>query len=266
MLISTRKIITAVITVSLLLFALFSASCGFQPPDTNQPQVSVTAESDAQPDENLPEPETQGLVKEVNCDMKILFLGNSITLHSPAPDIGWTGNWGMAASSEENDYVHKLCSMLTAAGYNPIIHIRNVAEFERDPAGISPAYFDNDLAFMPDVVIFRMCENTPAEQQEAFAAAYEELICRFRADTGCAVIAVGPFWENNTMENLMRDAADRCGAVWLSLSSLHGDITYQAVGQFEHSGVASHPSDKGMQAIADIIFEGMKSAGLISEK
>lgn len=198
--------------------------------------------------------------------MKILFLGNSITLHSPAPDIGWTGNWGMAASSEENDYVHRLESMLAAAGYNPIIRIRNVADFERDPAGISPAYFDDDLAFAPDVVIFRMCENTPAEKQEAFAAAYEELIGKFRADTDCTVIAVCPFWENNTMERLMRDAAERGGALWLSLYSLHGDITYQAVGQFEHSGVASHPSDKGMEAIAEIIFEGMRSAELIAEK
>ena len=154
--------------------------------------------------------------------------------------------------------------MLTAAGYNPIIRIRNAADFERDPAGISPDYLTMTRVYA-DVVIFRMCENT-CGAAGGVAAAYEERICRFRADTDCAVIAVGPFWENNTMENLMRDAADRCGAVWLSLSSLHGDITYQAVGQFEHSGVASHPSDKGMQAIADIIFEGMKSAGLIAEK
>ena len=43
---------------------------------------------------------------------RILFLGNSITLHGPKADIGWTGNWGMAASAEDKDYVHLVSGAL----------------------------------------------------------------------------------------------------------------------------------------------------------
>ena len=39
---------------------------------------------------------------------RVLFVGNSITLHGPRPQIGWTNNWGMAASARDKDYVHLL--------------------------------------------------------------------------------------------------------------------------------------------------------------
>ena len=39
-------------------------------------------------------------------NVKILFVGNSITLHGILPEIGWNHCFGMAASSRENDYVH----------------------------------------------------------------------------------------------------------------------------------------------------------------
>ena len=45
---------------------------------------------------------------------RILFVGNSITLHGPRPQIGWTNNWGMAASSLDKDYVHLLQKKIAA--------------------------------------------------------------------------------------------------------------------------------------------------------
>ena len=45
---------------------------------------------------------------------KMLVIGNSLTLHPPKPEISWYGNWGMAATSQENDFVHKLHAKLQA--------------------------------------------------------------------------------------------------------------------------------------------------------
>lgn len=40
--------------------------------------------------------------------IKVAFVGNSISLHGIAENIGWDHKSGMAASSIDNDYVHKL--------------------------------------------------------------------------------------------------------------------------------------------------------------
>ena len=45
-------------------------------------------------------------------EINVLFLGNSITRHAPAPEIGWDFDWGMSASAEEKDYVHVAVKLL----------------------------------------------------------------------------------------------------------------------------------------------------------
>ncbi len=196
--------------------------------------------------------------------MKLLILGNSITRHSPSPEIGWTGDWGMAASAKEKDFAHILAGMLEKRGRHVKLRARNVADFERDPSLDLSAYFAEDIAFCPNAVVLRICENTPEGSAEAFAEAYEKLILLLKRDPACRVFAVGPFWENERMETLIREAAERTGAVWLSLSHLQNSA-YRAIGLFQHEGIAAHPSDTGMEAIAKTIFDGMESSGFLAD-
>ncbi|MBQ6119999.1 MAG: SGNH/GDSL hydrolase family protein, partial [Clostridia bacterium] len=63
--------------------------------------------------------------------MKLLCIGNSITLHFPAPAIGWHGSWGMAASAPENDYAHRLTAMLRAAGKTVDLRLETIVATER---------------------------------------------------------------------------------------------------------------------------------------
>ena len=66
-----------------------------------------------------------------NADLKLAFLGNSITRHGKAENLGWYGDWGMAASRRENDYVHKLINKFEKDGRKVSYCIANLSEWER---------------------------------------------------------------------------------------------------------------------------------------
>ncbi len=193
--------------------------------------------------------------------MKILYLGNSITLHSPNGDIGWHGNWGMAASAEEKDYVHCLNRMVAEKTGVPVESmVRNIADFERAPDTFDFAYFDELRDWKPDVLILRITENTPEEKVEALVPAFEKLIRYFKRD-GLDIYAVGPFWEHEAKENCVKQGAAHTGSTYVTLQEIQKE-EYRAIGLFAHAGVAGHPSDKGMKAIADIIFAAMQGKSL----
>ena len=188
--------------------------------------------------------------------MRILYLGNSITLHMPAPDIGWHGQWGMAASAPEKDYVHRLNARLRQLGIQVEYRVENVADFERDPQAFPEEVFQKCAGFRPDVVVLRIGENVPDEKARAFGAAYEKLVRRLM-DLGAAVFSVGSFWKKDEVENAMREAASAAGVPYVSLAAVQSG-EYRALGLFSHEGVAAHPGDSGMDAIARIIFDAVR--------
>ncbi len=63
---------------------------------------------------------------------KVLILGNSITIKEPSAELGWSGNWGMAASSKEKGYVHLLAAEFRKINSDVIVDFYSAGAFEKD--------------------------------------------------------------------------------------------------------------------------------------
>lgn len=196
---------------------------------------------------------------------KVLFLGNSITLHGPKADIDWTGNWGMAASAAEKDYVHLVTTALAArSAAAPEVMVKNIAEFERAYAGYDIAgKLKEQIDFKGDLIIVAIGENVPepktAEEEAAFLKAVTALLQSVKGDRDATVLVRSSFWANPVKDNALAAACASVGGVFVDISALGKDESNYARSEreFKHAGVANHPGDKGMAAIADAIVKAL---------
>lgn len=189
---------------------------------------------------------------------RILFVGNSITLHGRKPEIGWDVEWGMAASAEENDYVHRTMAGVWKTFPNADFAIAQQATWERSfwlgEASLLPSAEARD--WKPHVVIIRLGENTLPEllKNGDYAEALVHL-ARFYGGETAEYLVTDEFWPNEAKDDALRRAAEMLNAAFVRISDLGERAEMKAYGLFEHAGVAAHPGDRGMQAIADRILE-----------
>jgi lysophospholipase L1-like esterase len=196
---------------------------------------------------------------------KILFLGNSITLHGPAPAIGWTGNWGMAASVQEKDFVHLVTRTLAkTAGTTPEIMVKNIAEFERSFATYDvDAKLKEAFGFRADLVILAIGENVPNlgsdEAKGQFRSGVRKLLQGLKAANSPTIVVRSCFWSNKAKDQILQETCAEAGGIFVDIGSLSKDESNYARSEreFKHKGVAAHPGDKGMQAIADAILKAI---------
>ncbi len=205
---------------------------------------------------------------------KVLYLGNSITLHGPAPAIGWTGNWGMAASVKEKDYVHLLTAEIgKVTGAKPEIKVRNIADFERgyDSFDIEKELKD-ELHFQADLVVVAIGENVAElandEARDKFAAAFAKLLSVLKDHGQPTIFVRSSFWPHEIKDGLLRKASAEAGITFVDISKLGRDKSNAASSErkIEHAGVAGHPGDKGMKAIADELFTAIRRKGMLAER
>jgi alpha-galactosidase len=198
--------------------------------------------------------------------LKVLFVGNSLTVHGPKPDIDWHGNWGMAASAEAKDYVHLVTQALTVRqGVSPIVMVKNVAEFERaDETYDTAGRFADAAAFKADLIILAIGENVPPLATPAATKGYQERVHRLltvlRGETDAQILVRSSFWADPAKDGAMRRACEGLGGTFVDISALARDEKNFARAElpYKHAGVASHPGDRGMAAIADAILRALK--------
>jgi hypothetical protein len=142
---------------------------------------------------------------------KVLIYGNSIAVHGPKPDIGWTNDWGMAASSAENDFVHLVVRGLEEKlGKKADWRIRKMYALERNISTnvATVAEIASDVAWGPDYVVIAIGENAPAIN-ESNAADYRRLLAGIaRPFVSMAkspkIVMRSPFWKNPARLSLLK--------------------------------------------------------------
>ena len=185
--------------------------------------------------------------------LKILFVGNSITKHAPKADIGWFGDWGMAATSLENDYVHQTMSKIRRVRPESGFAILQVAEYERNFYKLRPSeVYAVAREYRPDVVIMFFGANVSQEYDKTenpprtFGDAYEEL--RNWIDSGETLfIHSQGFYIRPVLDNEKKAVAEKHGDIFVDIEDIRN--------REDTHGKFNHPNDLGMELIAERFYD-----------
>ena len=189
-----------------------------------------------------------------NTGLRVMFVGNSITLHGIKLDIGWDRECGMAASCLEKDYVHQVLAKIREYDPNVAYCIAQVASFERgffeETADLNYA---EAAAFKPDIVIMFYGANvsrdydTMENPPRTFGDSVEEMRNLLSNDGKAKVYISEGFYIRPVLDAEKKAVAEKYGDTFIKMEDIRAiDETH---GQF------NHPNDYGMELIANRFFE-----------
>ena len=176
----------------------------------------------------------------------ILYLGNSLTIHPPESDVGWTGNWGMAASAIDKDYVHALAAQWPQATFA----VLSLTSFELDYRAFNIASLDSHLQPPPDLIVVELGDNVVDNSE--FGTYYSELIGHLVANGHSRVLCTSTWFGSAAIDAANRNACTRANTTFVDLPGIAADSRNHAESErtFTDAAVGEHPGDRGMAQIA----------------
>lgn len=188
----------------------------------------------------------------------VLILGNSIVKHGAAPQIGWQGDWGMAASARDSDFVHLLTHAIQLKDSTVKVSTGLVVGFEGSFEKFPFSRLDSFRT--PDMLIIRLSENVDDEKAAngQFLHYYDSLIRYIDPHDEAVKVIVNGVWKRPVVSGQLKEYANQHNYVFVRNDDLLADSSNFAWGRFANEGVASHPSDKGMRMIKERIWAQIK--------
>ena len=113
------------------------------------------------------------------------------------------------------------------------------------------------------MIIVAIGENVPAlktpEEQAAFQESATKLLTALKAGRQPVLLVRSCFWKNSAKDQALQRASAAAGGRFVDISALAGDESNygRAERPFKNAGVANHPGDKGMAAIAAALLEAL---------
>ncbi len=194
----------------------------------------------------------------------ILILGNSITKHAPGPQVGWYGNWGMAASVQSKDFSHIIGTALKSQ-MTPV----NLSDFEMSHTVFDLKNLEKYFVQTPDLIIVKLGENVL--QTTDFDKSFTKFISYIKEKAPHAKIVIaGTFWQNDLVNKVLVAESQLRKIPFVKLQQLDIQINKSFIGEdvisadglkykITDQGVANHPGDVGMKNIADLILAKVDS-------
>lgn len=195
---------------------------------------------------------------------KVLFIGNSLLLGH--------GTFGMCAKDSKNDYYYHVKEYLKTFNPDVIADKQHGAPFEQaesqDTINTWIANHIETKATDYDLVVIQLGDNVNNDaRNELFKTSCKQLLQAIRTHMPRArVVWVGEWYYTAQRQEIISKGCAETGSTFIDITDLTIKENQGAIGDIitadngtqttvTSSGVASHPGNKGMKAIADRLIE-----------
>lgn len=198
----------------------------------------------------------------------VLALGNSLTSHGYAEDIGYYGDveWAMASTNKiVTTWTNHLQTILRQKQSEAIVTPFNIVAWETNYMGVDLAnLFKDHIGINYDMVLIRAGENGTAGSD--YAQGVDRLVTFLRTNFPAAnIIITNMFWHNSTKEAGFREIAEKYNYQYVSFGNiadrcLLGQMLLGKDDEFHpitHNGVAGHCTDVCFFNFANIVAKAL---------